>query len=217
MTNEYLTEEIDKIFNFWKLEEYFTPADYPELVLNIREGKRNIQFDAYYNDYSTRSLPLNTYKAHNEYLSQKNTSDDKLYNRANVYCGCYKIKKLVEKMAEKCKLDMDKYAEIKELSGRFYIFSVQIDLNGKLTEEGVQISPFFYAVLSMIKTEGINVNIIQEDIWELNEEVNEILKQNDIEILEFTDVNTVKNIVFDKLGIETESQVGLESASHNVL
>lgn len=216
MTNEYLTEEINKIFNFWKLEEYFTPADYPELVLTIREGKRNIQFDAYYNDYSTRSLPLNTYKAHNEYLSQKNTSDDKLYNRANVYCGCYKIKKLVEKMAEKCKLDMDKYAEIKELSGRFYIFSVQIDLNGKLTEEGVQISPFFYAVISMIKAEGINVNIIQEDIWELNEEVNEILKQNDIEILEFTDVNIVKNIVFDKLGIETESQVGLESASDNV-
>ena len=98
-------------------------------------------------------------------LRQKHKSDEKLYNRANVYCGCYKIKTFVEKMAEKCKLDMEKYAEINELSGRFYIFSVQIDLDGKLTEEGVQISPFFYAVLCMIKSEGINVNIMQEDIW----------------------------------------------------
>ena len=67
---------------------------------------------------------------------------------------------------------MEKYAEINELSGRSYIFSVQIDLDGKLTEESVQISPFFYAVLCMIKSEGINVNIMQEDICKLNEDVN---------------------------------------------
>lgn len=216
MRNRYITEECNKILNFWKLEEYFTPSDYPELTLTIKEGKQDIPFDAYYNAYSTRSLPLKEYKAHNEYLIQKHKSDEKLYNRANVYCGCYKIKTFVEKMAEKCKLDMEKYAEINELSGRFYIFSVQIDLDGKLTEESVQISPFFYAVLCMIKSEGINVNIMQEDICKLNEDVNELLKQNDIQILEFTDITIVKNIVFDKLGVENESQVGLEGASDKV-
>lgn len=216
MRNRYITEECNKILNFWKLEEYFTPSDYPELTLTIKEGKQDIPFDAYYNAYSTRSLPLKEYKAHNEYLRQKHKSDEKLYNRANVYCGCYNIKTFVEKMAEKCKLDMEKYAEINELSGRFYIFSVQIDLDGKLTEEGVQISPFFYAVLCMIKSEGINVNIMQEDICKLNEDVNELLKQNDIQILEFTDITIVKNIVFDKLGVENESQVGLEGASDKV-
>lgn len=216
MRNRSLTAECNKIFNFWKLEEYFTPSDYPELTLTIKEGKQDIPFDAYYNAYSTRSLPLKEYKAHNEYLIQKHKSDEKLYNRANVYCGCYKIKTFVEKMAEKCKLDMEKYAEINELSGRFYIFSVQIDLDGKLTEEGVQVSPFFYAVLCMIKAEGINVNIMQENIWKLNEEVNEILKQNNVQILEFTDVTIVKNIIFDKLRIESESEVGLKSASDKV-
>ena len=147
MRNSSLTAECNKIFNFWKLEEYFTPSDYPELVLTIKEGKQDIPFDAYYNDYSIRSLPLKRYKAHNEYLSQKNKSDERLYNRANIYCGCYITKDFVEKMAEKCKLDMEKYAEINELTGRFYAFSVQIDLDGKITEEGVQVSPFFYAVL----------------------------------------------------------------------
>lgn len=216
MKNGFLAAECDKIFNFWKLEEYFTPSDYPELVLKIREGNQDIPFDAYYNDYSIRSLPLKRYKEHNEYLSQKNKPDEKLYDRANVYCGCYKTKAFVEKMAEQCNLDMEKYAELNELTGRFYIFSVQIDLDGNITEEGVQISPFFYAVLCMIKAKGIKVNIMQENIWKLNEDVNEILVQNDVSILEFTDITIVKNIVFDKLGIEDESQVGLESASNKV-
>lgn len=97
MRNRYITEECNKILNFWKLEEYFTPSDYPELTLTIKEGKQDIPFDAYYNAYSTRSLPLKEYKAHNEYLRQKHKSDEKLYNRANVYCGCYNIKTFVEK------------------------------------------------------------------------------------------------------------------------
>lgn len=134
MINSSLTAECNKIFNFWKLEEYFTPSDYPALVLTIKEGKQNIPFDAYYNDHSIRSLPLKRYKAHNEYLRQKNKSDESLYNRANIYCGCYRTKDFVEKMAEKCKLDREKYAEINELTGRFYAFSVQIDLDGKITE-----------------------------------------------------------------------------------
>lgn len=216
MRKDSLIAECKKIFDFWKLEEYFAPSDYPELDLKIKEGKQDIPFDAYYNAYSERSLPLKEYKSHNEYLRQKNKSDKELYDRANVYCGCYKIKTFVEKMAEKCKLDTEKYAEINELSGRFYIFSVQIDLDGKLTEEGVQISPFFYAVFCMIKTEGIDSNIMQEDICKLNEDVNEILNQNDKKILNFTDITEVKNIVFDKLGVENESDIGLEGASDKI-
>ncbi len=216
MEKEHLIEACDKIFNFWKLEEYFTPLDYPELILKIFEGKQEVPFDAYYNNYSTRDLPLNAYCRHNEYLVKNNKPAEKLYDRANVYCGCYKIKTFVEKMAEKCRLDMDKYAEINELSGRFYIFYVQIDLDGKLTEEGIQISPFFYAVVCMIKSSGIAVNITQEDIRNLNEDINEILKQNDVEIKSFEDIKVVRDIVFDKLGIETESQMGLEGASNNV-
>lgn len=79
MTNSSLTAECNKIFNFWKLEEYFTPSDYPALVLTIKEGKQNIPFDAYYNDHSIRSLPLKRYKAHNEYLRQKNKSVMRVY------------------------------------------------------------------------------------------------------------------------------------------
>lgn len=30
--------EINKVFNFWKLEEYFTPFDYPELYLTVKEN-----------------------------------------------------------------------------------------------------------------------------------------------------------------------------------
>ena len=40
MINSSLTAECNKIFNFWKLEEYFTPSDYPALVLTIKEGNR---------------------------------------------------------------------------------------------------------------------------------------------------------------------------------
>ena len=111
---------------------------------------------------------------------------------------------------EKNKLDREKYAEINELTGRFYAFSVQIDLDGKITEEGLQVSPFFYAVLCMIKAEGINVNIMQENIWKLNEEVNEILKQNNIRILEFEDVTIVKNIIFDKTGTLTKGEFEIQ-------
>ena len=216
MKIESLTEECDKIFNFWKLEEYFTPLAYPELFLTMKEGNKSVPFDAYFNDYSTRSLPLKTYKEHNEYLISKKMPEEKLYNRANIYCGCYKIKTFVEKMAEKCKLDVEEYEEINKLAGRFYAFSIQIDLNGKPTGESVQISPFFYAVLCMIKEEGINVHIRQEDIWKLNEDINEIIKQINIQILDFEDMSKIKNIVFDKLGVKSERQVGLEGSSDKI-
>lgn len=216
MSSDSLKNECNKILNFWKLEEYFASSDYPELFLTIKEDEKDIPFDVYYTADSTSSLPLKAYKSHNEYLIKKEQSDENLYNRANIYCGCYKIETFVEKMLEKCKLDTKKYAEIKQLTGRFYIFSVQIDLEGNLTEEGVQISPFFYAVLCMIKSERINVHIKQEDIFKLNEDVNEIFKQKDKKILDFTDVTEVKNIVFDKLKVKNESDIGLEGASDNI-
>lgn len=216
MRKSSLIAECNKIFDFWRLEECFTPSDFPGLDLKIKEGKKDTPFDAYCNDHSTRDLPLENYKKHNEYLIQKKNPDEKLYNRANVYCGSYKIKTFVAKMAERCKLDEEKYAEINELPGKFYIFSVQIDLDGKLTEEGVQISPFFYAVLCMIKEKSINIELKQEDICKLNEDINEILNQNDVHILSFTDVTKVQNIIFDKLGVKNGSEIGLEAVSSQV-
>lgn len=216
MKKEDLIKECNKIFNFWKLEEYFAPSDYPELTVIVKRGTEEFPFDAYCNGYGTRDLPLSEYRVHNEYLSQQNTPADKLYDRANIYYGCYKVRTFVEKMAESCNLDMQKYAEINEITGRFYIFSVQIDLKGKITEEGVQISPFFYAVLSMIKARGISVNIMQEGIWKLNKDINEILKQNSIKILKFADIETVKEILFDKLDVCSEEKIGLEGAAQTI-
>ena len=216
MNNSSLTEKCNDILNFWKLEEYFTPSDYPKLLLKMKERKKEIEFDAYYDVNSDKILPLDRYKSHNEYLRKKNTPEEKLYNRANIYCGRYKIKDFVARMAEKFKLDMEEYAEINELTGRFYIFSVQIDLDGEITEEGVQVSPFFYAVLRMIKAECIDVNIKLDDIRKLNEDVNEIIKQNNVEILNFEDVEQIKSIIFNKLNIESESEIGLTSAWNEV-
>lgn len=212
MKNSSLTEKCNDILNFWKLEEYFTPSDYPKLAQTIKEGEKDIEFDAYYGINSSKILPLDKYKNHNNYLRKKNKSDEKLYNRANIYCGRYKTEDFVKKMVEKCKLDILKYAGIEDLAGRFYSFSVQIDLDGKITEEGVQVSPFFYAVFCMMKAERIDVNIKQDDIRKLNEDVNEIIKQNYVKILNFEDVEKVKNIIFDKLKIESESEIGLKSA-----
>lgn len=204
MKNNRLIEECDKIFNFWELEECFTPSDYPKPT----EQEKENNYYVFYPDCKNERLPLDNYKKHNQCLSQKNKSDRKLYNRANVYCGGYKIKTFVEKMAEKCKLDTEKYAEINELSGNFYIFSVQIDLEGKLTEEGIQISPFFYAVHSMIKAKSVKVNIKNEDVDKLNKDVNEIFKEK--KILSFTDIMDFKEVVFKKLGVNNEGEIGLE-------
>ena len=68
----------------------------------------------------------------------------------------------------------------------------------------------------MIKEEGINVHIRQEDIWKLNEDINEIIKQINIQILDFEDMSKIKNIVFDKLGVKSERQVGLEGSSDKI-
>lgn len=43
MNNSSLTEKCNDILNFWKLEEYFTPSDYPKLLLKMKEGKKEIE------------------------------------------------------------------------------------------------------------------------------------------------------------------------------
>lgn len=58
MNNSSLTEKCNDILNFWKLEEYFTPSDYPKLLLKMKEGKKEIEFDAYYDVNSDKTLPL---------------------------------------------------------------------------------------------------------------------------------------------------------------
>lgn len=208
-----IDKECNKIFNFWKLEEYFTPSDYPDLIKNVKENGETISFDTYYNEYDKNQLPLDIYKAHNDYLKSKNVPSHKLYNRANIYCGQYKLRKFIEKMVEECNLNLEDYADINEIRGKFYIFSVQIDLDGHLTEEGIRISPFFYAVVSMIKAKGISANIMQKDIDNLNEDINEIMRQKEFVIVDFLSINQIKEILYDKLGIKTEKEIGLECSA----
>lgn len=212
-------EECKKIFDFWKLEEYFTPTEYPQLMLKVKENNSEYPFDAYYyseSKFKNEYLPLDRYKLHNKYLEQRDRSEKEQYNHANVYCGCYKIRSFVEAMAKKCGLDFEKYPEINQLTGKFYIFSVQIDLDGKLTDEGVRISPFFYAIICMMKSGSVSINIEQADILEFNKNISEILRQNEIEILKFGDVDYIKSIIFRKLGIASDQEVGLVSASKKV-
>lgn len=214
--NLNIVEECNRVFNFWKLEEYFTPQEYPKLTDVKKENEKEVPFDTFSNKYGEQPLPLENYKSHNMYLSENNKSSDMFYNRANVYCGCYKVREFIYKMAEQCGLDTEKYPEIGEIKGRFYIFSVQIDLEGNLTEEGVQISPFFYAVICMMQSDGINAHIMQGDIVELGKDINEILKQNNFKMSEFADTNKIKSILFDKLRIVSDQDVGLVGATDNI-
>lgn len=206
-------QDYNKIFNLWRLEEFFTPLDYPELKETVKENGEKVPFDAYYNEYNSRKLPLQNYINHNQYLLGKKVKEEQLYNRANIYCGCYKLNKFICKMAEICGLDMDKYIDLYELGGKFYIFSVQIDLEGNVTEEGVKVSPFFYSIINMMKAKKIDIAISEQRLFELNADVNEILQQNADAILEFKDVDKITRILFDKLGIASLEEIGLESAS----
>lgn len=209
MENEELLEECSRILKFWRLMEYFTPLDYPELVTKVKEYNKEVPFDVYYRD-NNAILPLNRYETHNDYLHTIRTPDNKLYNRANIYYGCYEIKTFVRKMAEECKLDLEKYLEIDEMTGVFYIFSVQVDLNGNLTDEGVQISPFFYSIFRMIKEKDINVKIKQEDILKLNSVINEILKQDSLKMSKISDISSINKTLFNILRISSEEEIGLQ-------
>lgn len=214
MKNSDLTNECEKIFNFWKMEEYFSPSENPKLTLKVREGTKEIPFDAcYYKGSAIQSLPLETYRSHNEYLRQRYKSENLLYDHANVYFGCYSVRTFVQKMAKQCHLNMEKYAEINELSGKFFIFSLQIDLDGRVTEDGFQVSPFFYAGVRMIKARSISVPVNQEDIDQLNRNINEILKQTELRLLKLEDILQIKNLLFRQLNAVSEENTGLDSPS----
>ena len=47
--NYLLREECDKIFDFWKLQEYFTQFHYPELTRTVKEYGKDVPFDYYCN------------------------------------------------------------------------------------------------------------------------------------------------------------------------
>lgn len=213
MDKETLKKESERILEFWKLEECFAPLDYPKLKMKVKEGKKERPFDTFYSEYHKQDLPLEAYQSHNQYLRKQKKAEGQLYDRANIYCGTYKVKPFVEKMVESCQLDPQKYPEINELSGRFCLFSLQIDLEGHLTEEGFQVSPFFYAIQSMIKAKSVKIKLKMD---RFNEDINEILRQKQVGIHAFTDVNEIRQIMFDKLSIDQESTAGLVSASENV-
>lgn len=69
-----------------------------------------------------------------------------------------------------------------------------------------------------MKCQVINIDVqrAEKNIAKLNAEINEILTQNDIKILDFISIESVKSVVFSKIGIKTESEIGLESASETV-
>ena len=214
MNKENLRNRHNQILHLWRLEEYFSPLDYPELVLEMSkyEGKRKIKipFDAYNNEFSMRKLPLEEYKSYNQYLNNKYGKKAKIYDKANIYYGDYKLKDFVGFMVHVCHdIDENQYEEINELKGKFYIFSVQIDLDGKITGEGVKISPFFYAVTQIIFAQTIKVHLDTKKLSDLNDEINEIIKQNDLEILNFEDTLQIKKIIFKKLNINNEGNIGL--------
>ncbi len=65
----------------------------------------------------------------------------------------------------------------------------------------------------MIKAKSVKIKLKMD---RFNEDINEILRQKQVGIHAFTDVNEIRQIMFDKLSIDQESTAGLVSASENV-
>lgn len=212
-----LKQEYDNIFQFWELMELFAPKDYPDLKKKVKENKTFVPLDVCHVwEADADTIPFRNYISHNEYLAQKGVKAEEQYDKVNLYCGSYKLNKFMTRMAELCNLDQENIAELGKMDERFYIFSAQVDLNGCLTEEGVQVSPFFYTIISIMKARNLTVHISEEDLLELNADINELLKQKDIKFSQFSDLNYVKAILFEKLNIPSEESVSLERASRNM-
>lgn len=199
---------LQKIFEFWKLVEQFTPEGYPELTRTVREDGRTLEFDVYYNDKQERpkSLPLEVYKNHNIYLQKRNKEG---CSSVNIYCGKYRLHTFLMKLAEKCRLDLDRYPELGELKGFFHLFSLQIDLEGKLLEDGVRISPFAYGIIRTMQAGEIGRGFSQEEMQQWNRDMFTILSQDFPQITDFSQMKTIKEQVLKKLGISSEGEVGL--------
>lgn len=89
--------------------------------------------------------------------------------------------------------------------------------------DDIKLSPDTYVTkknavdfMTINKIDGKRIEAVCKIIDEVSFAGTDSVVPDDIQILEFTDITIVKNIVFDKLGVENESQVGLEGASDKV-
>ncbi|MDD2972887.1 MAG: AAA domain-containing protein [Lachnospiraceae bacterium] len=119
----------------------------------------------------------------------------------------------MEKLLSECDIYIQNRQEIEELTGRFYLFSVQIGLDGSFTDECVQISPFFILVTEMIQKRTLNIELSESIVQGINNDVNEVLKQSERKLLSVTDINFIKKVLFNKMRINSEKEIGLEGAS----
>lgn len=202
-TNMYKSNfktKYDRILHFWKLEEYFSPHDYPFISKRGRDKNR----EKYFNKGSFFEIPFEQYKKEN--LKSKHMK----YNKVNIYYGDFRLKNFLNYMIQNCnELEENEYEEIEKISGRFYIFTVQLDLQGKLTEEGIQISPFFYAVVRILQTQTIHCNLDIEELYSINNDINEGINRGNGEILNSNHLYQIKELIFKKLEIKDEESIGL--------
>ena len=218
LKNQFQDSDYEKLFRLWKAEEYFNPIEYPELRRVVKIDKKEFDFDCYLNEYTgneyTRNrIPVDNYHRYNNYLKLREVDEEKLYNRINIYYGCYKTNFLLENLLNKCNFDISNKQELEEISGRFYLFSAQITLDGSFTEECVKLSPFFISIIKMLEKRSLNVDLSESVVQGLNNDVNEILVQSERKILSVEDVHFIKKVLFDKLKIFSEKEVGLQAAS----
>ncbi len=206
MNSNQKINECKKILSFWEMEEVFSPVSIPKLQKKVKMDGKEIIFDRYCKN-ETDKLPLDTYKSFNQYLKNKNISEEKLYDKVNIYFGKFKTREFVQKMAEECDIIND-YPEINEISGDFFAFYVQINMDGKVTCEGFQISPFFYALVEMMRSKSIKITNINETKNKFNNHINDKLKGTEDTFKSFSDIVYLSNSVFRHLGID-RSNIGL--------
>ena len=112
-------EKCNKILELWKLQEYFTPLSYPQLIYKFEKDGKEYPLDYIFDKKSTDDLiPKENYKNYNEMFKSNNFS----YDYINIYYGCYKVNSFLLKMAEVLNLDENQLNEINEISGDFYIY-----------------------------------------------------------------------------------------------
>lgn len=218
MLNDQLKDsDYEKVFRLWKAEEYFNPIDYPKLRRVIKIDNTEYDFDCYMNEYKGQKIPFDHYHLYNKYLKLKKVDEEELYDKINIYYGCYKTNVFLKNLLSQCNVDIGNNQELAELSGRFYLFSVQIYLDGTFTDECVQLSPFFVSVKKMIEKKSLNIDISEAIVQGINKDINEVLEQSERKILSVTDIEFIKEVLFDKLKIISEKEVGLQGASEYVI
>lgn len=209
-------ETSEKILDLWKMQEYFTPLSYPKLTFRLEKDGKVYYLDRFYDNASNNDIiTTKDYKEYNEKISDINHK----YKYIRIYYGCYKINTFLLKMAEVLKLNENELNEINEISGDFYIYSMQLNLDGKISDSSFKINPFFYAVYKIIYDARIT-DIEVDDITNLEKNINEILlREQDEEFNNFYKLQKIKEILSEKLNIKLEKfeeKLGLESISSNI-